>query len=239
MRVIQLAPRRGQRHQVGWQCSRVALPLPPEVPAATPLEQQHGLRDRPAVVHRPDDVVVGQLDVVEELLAELGASVDLPDAPDRHALRADRDGEPGQPAVLGRVPVSPGQAHAVVRVVGATAPDLGPVEDPPAAFRANGLRPHAGQVRARLGIGEELHEQLIPGEHPRNVPRQQDGRAVNEHRLGAHAERGGAGHAEVGEPEIPCLGAKGVLVLAGQSLAAVLGGPGDARVARLVELALQ
>ena len=117
---------------------------------------------RPALVDLADDVVVGELDVVEELLAELGVAVDLTDRPHGHARRVGGHREPGEPAVLRHVPIGARQAHAVVGVVRAAAPDLRAVEDPAIAV-AGRTRRDARQVGARARLGEEL----APAARPR------------------------------------------------------------------------
>jgi hypothetical protein len=88
------------------------------------LHGQHRPGDSPPLVHLADDVVVGQLDVIEELLAELGTAVDLAERLNLYAWLVDFDGEPRQAPVLRDVPVSPGQAEAVIGVVRPTRPDL-------------------------------------------------------------------------------------------------------------------
>ena len=110
----------------------------------------------------------------------------------------DRDREPGEAAVLGCVPVGAREAHAVVGVVRRAGPDLRAGEDPPVAV-AHRARAHAREVGAGLGLREELHEQLVAREHPRDVAGEELRRRVAQHRLPARAERDPAGRPEVGQ----------------------------------------
>src|SRR6185503_15158086 len=100
-------------------------------PAA--LVEQHRLGHGPAVVDLTDHVIVGELDVGEELLAELGVAVDVADAFDGDPGRACGHQEPRAATVLRHVPGRAGEAHPGVGVVGAAAPDLRAVEDPAVA----------------------------------------------------------------------------------------------------------
>jgi urease accessory protein UreE len=66
------------------------------------------------VVHLTDTLSVGHDHVIEELLAEVGAAVDLTDDAQRDARRVDRHPEPGETAVLRHAPVRARQAQAVL-----------------------------------------------------------------------------------------------------------------------------
>jgi hypothetical protein len=124
---------------------------------------EHRLGDGPPAVDLADEVLVGDDDVVEELLAELGVTVDLSDLADRDARCVRRDREPREAAVLRRVPVGPGETHRPVGVVGAAGPDLR-AGDPPHVAVADGARADAGEVGARFRLRVELAPDLFPGE---------------------------------------------------------------------------
>ena len=88
--VVGAVDRREQLDDVTPQPAAPGAPTVAARRATTALVEQHRLGDGPAVVHLADHVVVGELDVAEELLAELGVAVDLTDAFDGHARRVGR-----------------------------------------------------------------------------------------------------------------------------------------------------
>ncbi len=140
--------------------------------------------------------------------------------------------------MLRHVPVRAGQAHSVVGIVGAAAPDLRAAQYPAVAV-AHGLGPHAGEIRAGLGIREELREQLLAREDLRDVPLQESRGSVSEHRRRADAEGRAPGDAEVRQHEVPGRLVECSLVRGLEALAAVVDRPGDAGVPGVVEPALE
>ncbi len=125
-------------------------------------------RDGPAAVDLANHRRQRNLDVVEELLAELAAAVDLPDAVDLDARLGDLQQEHREPAVLGYLPVRAGQAKRVVGRVSGRAPDLRPAEDEhiPVPRRA---RRRACQIRPARGLGQKLDQDLIAADGRREV----------------------------------------------------------------------
>ncbi len=119
-----------QAHQVGSTVpARPPGPVIEVVATAAPLEHQHGLGHRPALIHLPDHLVrrspgprrgTPGRTRASPLISRTGWTV-TPSARHRHR-------EPREAPVLGRVPVGAGQAHAVVGVVGTAGPDLRAVE---------------------------------------------------------------------------------------------------------------
>ena len=177
----------GQLDQVRSQPARMPGRGDAGALAAAPLEDEHGPGDRPPFIDLTDHVVVAELDVIEELLAELGVPVDLPDGLHGHAGLVGLDGEPGQAPMLRDVPVGPGQAHPVVGVIRPARPDLRPVEDPAVAI-PGGPALDARQVRSGDRLGEELDPELVAGQDPRDVAAKELGRGVHEHGRAAHLE---------------------------------------------------
>ena len=202
------------------------------------FHHEHGPGDRPAMIHLADDVVTAQLDVVEELLAELRPVVDLPEHLHRDARLVDLDREPGQAPVLRDVPVRPGQAQAPVGVVRAARPDLGSPQEPPIAI-ADGTSADTSQVGACVRLREELDPEFLAGQHLRDVPGQELGRCVRQHGRDADPPRRPAQDAELGDPEVPRRVIEGLLVRAAQALATVFLGPGDPGVTALEQHPLQ
>ena len=71
----------GHVDQIGGERTRLDRGLGPLLRPDAALEHEHRARHRPALVDVADAVRVGHHDVVEELLAEVGAAVDQADRP--------------------------------------------------------------------------------------------------------------------------------------------------------------
>src|SRR5262249_5827135 len=78
-RVLLASDTARERDEVRRELGRTARAGRDQRAAAAALERKHRLRDGPSVVHFADDFAVIDLDVVEELLAELDVTVDLLD----------------------------------------------------------------------------------------------------------------------------------------------------------------
>src|SRR3546814_5536211 len=96
--------------------------------AALVGEGGHG--DAPASVHRAEQRVGGEADLVEEHLVELAAAVHLPERPDLDARQVHVDEEERDPLVLRQVGIGAGQADAPVGPPPGGAPPL-PTGDHP------------------------------------------------------------------------------------------------------------
>ncbi len=212
----------------------------PPVAAATPasLEDEHRLGHGPALIEIADPVPVRDGDVVEEVLAELGGVVDLPDGADREPGGVARHREPGESAVLGDVPVCSGQAQSPVGEVRVGAPDLLTVEDPLVAV-LGGRSPGPGEVRTRRRLGEELADERVTRQHLRDEAPEEFRRGVRQHGGDAHPEGRPGQHAEVGRDVAVRLLVEDRLERGRQPAAAVLLRPGDPGVAAVEEGALQ
>ena len=133
-----------------------------------PLVIQLARGHLPALVDLADHRIVTELQVVEELLAELGRSVDLLDPAQRDARAVHSHQKHRQAFVLGHIPVRPGQQQAVVGGEGSGAPRLGAVDHPLVAAPL-GAGDHTRQVRAAAGLREQLDEHLVAAQRRRNV----------------------------------------------------------------------
>src|ERR1700736_2955507 len=119
-----------------------------EATGRPPFVGEQRVRDGPTSVHLADDVVGRDPHPVEELLAELGTTIDLPNGTNRQTRRWDRNLEPGEAPVLGSVPVGASQADGGVAVDRTRAPDLGAREHPSLSV-ADRPCEDAGQVGTR------------------------------------------------------------------------------------------
>ena len=144
--------------QVGHQLHRVEH-LADE--GRAPLEAERDHRHPPAVVLVTDPVGHRDAHVVEEDLAELGA------APDRLQAGGCRSPEcpsgtmtQEMPSVLGGVGVGADEHLAVLGHVGVAGPDLLAVDHVLVAV-PHGPGAQAGQVGARLGLGEALAPAVV------------------------------------------------------------------------------
>ena len=124
------------------------------------LVHQRRDRDHPAVALAADDVLVGDVGVLDEELVELGLAGDLAQRPHLDLVLLHVHEEVGEPLVLGGVGVGAGDEHAPLRLVGERRPDL-LAGDPPAAVLLHRLRLQRGEVRARLRLGEALAPDLL------------------------------------------------------------------------------
>ncbi len=116
------------------------------------MQQRFG--DFPAAVERADHIVLGDLHVGEEGLAEWALAADQLDGPGLDAGRRHVDQHEADPLVLLRG-VRAHQAEAPVGSVGVAGPDLLPVDQPMVALvlAAGGERREVG---ARSGLGVTL-----------------------------------------------------------------------------------
>ena len=121
-------------------------------------------RRTPALVHRADDVVVGNEDVVQENLPETGVAAELGDRPHRHAVGLEVEHEVGQPAMALGGRVGSEQPECPVPERCPAAPDLLPVEQP-AAVGLGGGGPQGGQVAPGLRLGPGLRPDLFTAGH--------------------------------------------------------------------------
>src|SRR5262249_33961068 len=96
-------------------------------PGVFDLEQPSG--DPPPLVLRSDQIGGGDSNIGEELFAELGSTVDLPDATDLDAGRLYVDDEDGDALVLGNIRAGTDHTEGEVGQVGAGAPGLLAVDD--------------------------------------------------------------------------------------------------------------
>src|SRR4051812_33033979 len=128
-----------------------------------PLEHQGRDRDLPAAADLADDVLVGDLGLLEEDLVELGLAGDLAERPNVDVRLVHVEDEVGDPLVLGGVLVGAGEQHAPLRLVRVRRPDL-LAGHLPAAVGLHGAGLERGQVRSRLWLGEALAPDLLARE---------------------------------------------------------------------------
>src|SRR4051794_17522377 len=121
------------------------------------LEHKRGDRDAPAATHLADDVLVGDLGLLEEDLVELGLAGDLAKRPDIDVGLIHVEDEVGDPLVLRGVLVGAGEEHAVLGLVRVGGPDL-LAGDLPVAVGLD----RAGLERGEVGSGLRLREALAP-----------------------------------------------------------------------------
>ena len=173
-RIVESSDLPGQSHEVGCQragtLERGAILGSPRAS----LEYEHRLGHRPARVDLAESVGIGDHDVVQEFLAELGHFVDLPYGPDGETGSVAGHEEPGQAPMFGGSPICTGEAHGRIGQVSEGAPDLLAVEDPLFAV-ASGSCPSAGKVGSRRWLREELADQLLSRQDPRHEPAQEFG----------------------------------------------------------------
>src|SRR3954454_19759508 len=121
------------------------------------LEHQGRDRNAPAAADLPDDVLVGDLGLLEEDLVELGLAGDLAKRPDVDVRLVHVEDEVGDPLVLGGVLVGAGEQHAVLRFVRVGGPDL-LAGHLPRTVRLDRAR----LQRREVGTGLRLREALAP-----------------------------------------------------------------------------
>ena len=127
------------------------------------LVHERGDRDRPAVAHAADDVLVGDARLLDEELVELRLAGDLAKRAHLHGLLLHVHDEVGEALVLRRVLVGARHEHAPLGLVRVGGPDLLPGHHP-LAVRLHGARLQRREVRARLGLGEALAPDLVARE---------------------------------------------------------------------------
>src|SRR5262249_17237121 len=137
------------------------LLLEGEPRAALVGERRHG--DLPASIHVPDDVSTRYGHGVEEYLAELGRSGDLPERPDRDTGTLHVEDEVGQAAVLRQRRIRAREENAPAGELRVARPHLlpGDAESVAVALRAGA---HRGEVAAGVRLAEELAPDLVAGE---------------------------------------------------------------------------
>ena len=199
------------------------------------LEHQGRDCNLPAATDLADDVLVGDLGLLEKDLVEFGLAGDLPKRPNVDVRLLHVEDEVGDPLVLGGVLVGAGEEHAPLRLVRVGGPDLLP-GDLPGAIGLHGAGLERGQIGTGLGLREALAPDLLPGEDRLEVALLLFLVASGNHHGAAHhqAEHIGRGRDTLaGE-----LLVEHRLLDQGGALAAVLLGPGDPGPARLVHLLL-
>src|SRR5262249_30137113 len=188
-----------------------------------------------SLVLGPDEALVGNERVREEHLVELRLVRDLAQWSYLDTGSAHVEDEVRDPAVLRRLGIGAGEAHAPVRELGVARPHLLTVQQP-TTFGGLGARAHRREVAAGTGLAEELAPQLAClGDVGRPAPLR-GGRAGSEQRRPAGVpadppdEPGGARPRQL-------LGHDEVLARA-RAATAVLLGPGDAHPPPFGELRL-
>ena len=107
---------------------------------------QQALRDRPAVVHRADEVLLRHFDVVEERLAERRRAADQTDRRRGDAGRLHIEQQEADAFVLRHVEVGAHETEDPIRFVGVRRPDLRAVHEVIVAH-VFGARAQAGEIR--------------------------------------------------------------------------------------------
>ena len=130
---------------------------------ADALVAERGPGDGPPVVHRPDDVVVGDEDVVEEDLVELRTTCRHLQRPDLDARGVHVDDHRRDALVLGHVRVGADRRQPERGHVGPARPHLLPV-DQPATVDAGALRGDPGRVGPGVGLAEQLAPDDLAGQ---------------------------------------------------------------------------
>ena len=131
--------------------------------------------------------MIGDADVGEEDLAEVGGAGHLPDRPDLDAGALHVDEEESQTFVLGQRGVVARHHDAPVRVVRARGPDLLAVHHPVVAV-THRAHAQAGEVGAAGRLGEELAPDLLAADQLREVAALLLLGGVHHHHRRAHAE---------------------------------------------------
>ena len=217
-----------------------AVGAPAEALAAEPdrhaLEHQRGEADAPAAVDRADLGARLEVDVVEEDLVEVRLAGDLAQRAHGHARGVHRHDEHRQALVLGQVGVRAGEQEPERGVLRVRRPHLLAREPPGAVLLLLGARLHAGQVRARRGLGEELAPDLVGREHRAEVALLLVLGAVRDQRRPEHPHADDV--EDPGHAGAPDLLVDHDLLERPEAGAAVLGGPRHRGQAALGELAL-
>ena len=147
--------------------------LPPSLLAhgadRDPLVHQRGERHPPPLAGLAEALAVGDADVGEVHLVELGVARHLPQRPDLDAGGVHVDDEVGQALVLGNVGVGAGEQQAPAGHVGECRPDLLAVDHPLVAVAHRPGR-QRGEIRARTGLAEHLAPDLLAAERRAQVP---------------------------------------------------------------------
>ena len=130
------------------------------------LVRERRVGDRPSVVQRADELIVGHEHLVEEHLVELGVAGDLHERPHLDAGRLHVDDEIRDALVLRRVGVGARQADAPARELRVRRPHL-LAREQPAVVDAHRARLQRREVGAGVGLAEELAPDLVGGEDRR------------------------------------------------------------------------
>ena len=156
-------------------------------PDARALEVERGLGHGPAVARAADEVGVVTHGLVQEHLVEDGITGHLPQRADGDARLVEGKGEPRDARVLGHIDIGASEQHAVVGLLGLTAPHLLPADDPTVSVAASARR----QSR-EIGTGAGLTEELTPADltaHDRgHEPRHLFGRPLGQDRRRGHEQ---------------------------------------------------
>ena len=133
-----------------------------------PLVHQRREHDPPAVADVAEPLGVGDPDVGEVHLVELGLAGDLVQRPHLDARRVHVDHEVGHALVLRRIGVGAGDQHPPSGEVRQGGPHLLTVDDPLVAVE-HGPGRQPGDVGARTRLGEELAPDLLAREERAEV----------------------------------------------------------------------
>ena len=164
---------------------RVLLPpLAPQLdgsPDGAPATWLHAASDRHPLVHEGDQravpaladlaqaFAVGNADVGEELLVELGITGHLAKGPHIHTRRMHVHDKVGQSLVLLRIGIASGEQQTEVGDVSHGCPAFLTVDDPLFPVK-NGAGAESGDVRTGARLGEELAPDLLAGEQRTEIP---------------------------------------------------------------------
>src|SRR6266404_204819 len=135
---------------------------------AAALEHQSRDRDFPALVQRPNQILLRNCHVLEEYLVEVPVAVEQDERAHGDARRLHVDQEIADALMFRRVGVGAHQEKAPIGEMRARRPYLLPVDDEVLAS-IDCAGSEAGEIAARVGLGIALAPQLVGAEYPRQV----------------------------------------------------------------------